>query len=199
MADDSYMYGVVIEDNEAAGILSGRGTFDRIELSNNTTNSQALGINAAGMKVRHEVVVKNSYVHDTQGNGLWADNEVYDTALGKYHASNNVVVGSGRAGIRWEEVSQGEALIENNRVHGNSKNETRGGVSIRDAKDAVVRGNVFGAGLGYPNNGNKIAIRADDSGRSDRPDTKNILITGNTLNGEVIKSCGGPITCQNNQ
>lgn len=197
-ADASYLYGVEIMDNEAAGILSGRGTFERVEFTNNTTASGALGTNAAGMKVRHEVVVFDSYVHDTQGNGLWADNEVNDTALGKFHVYDNVVVGSGRAGIRWEEVSLGEALIEGNRVHGNSKNEIRGGISVRDAKDATIRNNTFGAGLGYPKNGKGIAIRADDSGRSDRPDTKNILITGNNLNGETIKSCGGPVTCANN-
>jgi type II secretory pathway pseudopilin PulG len=197
-ADDSRMYGVHIHDNEAAGILSGRGTFERVEVNDTTTVSGALGVNAAGIKVRHEVVVFDSYFHDNPGNGLWADNEVYDTALGKFHAYDNVVVGSGRAGIRWEEVSQGEALIENNLIHGNSQNETRGGVSVRDAKDATIRNNTFGSGLGYPKNGKNIAIRADDSGRSDRPDTKNILITGNNLNGETIRSCGGPVSCSSN-
>jgi hypothetical protein len=105
-ADDSSMYAVEVMNNEAAGILSGRGTFDRIELTNNTTNSQALGINAAGMKSRHEVEVKYSYIHDTQGNGLWCDNECYDSSVGKYWIHHNLVVNAGRGGIRWEAVSR---------------------------------------------------------------------------------------------
>jgi type II secretory pathway pseudopilin PulG len=199
-ADDSLLYGVWIHDNPVAGILSGRGTFDSIELDHNTTASGALGVNAAGAKFRHEVEVKNSYIHDTPGNGLWADNEVNDapTANGKFWIHDNLVVGVGRGGIRWEEVSLGEALIEDNFVHGNSRLETRGGVSIRDAKDAIVKNNVFGPGFGYGNNGNKIAIRADSSGKSGRPPLKNILITGNDLNGETIRSCGGPVSCSSN-
>jgi hypothetical protein len=37
-----------------------------------------------------------------------------------------------------------------------------------------------------------VAIRATDSGRSDRPDLWNEDIVGNALNGEVMKGCELP-------
>jgi Right handed beta helix region len=113
----------------------------------------------------------------------------------------NLVVDNGRAGIRFEEVGDaaesGEALIENNEVHGNSTGAVRGGVSIHDAQNALVRNNVFGAaviaGVAYLPDSEGVAIRATDSGRSDRPDLWNVDSAGNVLNGEVIKGCESPV------
>jgi len=82
--DDSKFYGLYIHNNEAAGIQSGRGTFQRIELTNNSMDPGTLGFNAAGMKLRHEAVIFESYVHDTQGNGIWCDNFCLDTSLGTF-------------------------------------------------------------------------------------------------------------------
>jgi len=69
------------------------------------------------------------------------------------------------------------------------------GIHARDAQDALIRGNTFGsttiAGVSYASNSGG-AIRASDSGRSDRPDLANIEITGNTLNGETITGCELP-------
>jgi hypothetical protein len=128
------------------------------------------------------------YCHDSDShpNGFW----VHD----------NLLVNNGRAGVRFEQVGDvadaGEALIENNEVHGNSKDALRGGVAIHDAQDALVQNNVFGAAtiadVGYLPNSEGVAIRATDSGRSDRPDLWNVDIVGNVLNGEVIKGCELP-------
>jgi Right handed beta helix region len=112
----------------------------------------------------------------------------------------NVVVDNGRAGIRFERVGEvadaGEALIENNQVHGNSTDALRGGVSLHDVQNAVVRNNVFGgasiAEVDYLPNTGGVAIRATDSGRSDRPDLSNVDLVDNVLNGEVIKGCELP-------
>ena len=112
------------------------------------------------------------------------------------------MVNNDRAGIRFERVGEvadaGEALIENNEVHGNSLRLSRGGIDIRDAQNALVRNNVFGAktiaGVAYPRNRDRMAMRATDSGRSDRPDLLNVDIVGNVLNGEVIKGCEKPDT-----
>ena len=100
----------------------------------------------------------------------------------------------------------GEALIENNEVYGNSRKLTRGGIDIRDAQNALVRNNVFGAtiigGIAYPRNRDGVAIRATDSGRSDRPNLWNVDIVGNVLNGEVIKGCEKPdtiVACSGNR
>jgi len=110
------------------------------------------------------------------------------------------VVNNARAGIRFEQVGDvadaGEALIENNEVHGNSSGALRGGVSIHDAQNALVRNNVFGAktiaGVAYLPNSEGVAISATDSGRPDRPDLFNVQIVGNVLNGELIKGCELP-------
>jgi hypothetical protein len=196
-SDSSRFYGVEIRDNDAAGVQSGRGTFQRIELTNNSMDPGSIGFNAAGIKARHEAVILESYVHNTQGNGIWCDNSCLDTDLGTFWVHHNLVVGSGRSGIRWEEVPStgGEALIEGNEVHG--KTDGKPGISAHDAKDAVIRNNVFGAATiayaSYPKNYDE-GIQASDSGRSDRPDLLNIDILNNTLNGEVIKGCELPNT-----
>lgn len=91
------------------------------------------------------------------------------------------MVGAGREGIRWEKVgneaSHGEALIEHNEVHGNGAIESRAGIAARDSQDALIQENFFVAksdfGTSYPKN-SAGAIRASDSGRSDRPNLFNI-------------------------
>jgi hypothetical protein len=92
----------------------------------------------------------------------------------------------------------GEALIENNEVHGNSPEEPRGGISVRDAQNATIHNNRFGevtiSGVKYLANARNVAIIASDSGRSDRPNLFNIDIVNNTLNGEIIKGCELPDT-----
>jgi hypothetical protein len=203
-SDSSLFYSMEIRNNDASGIQNARGTFDRIELTNNTLDSRALGFIAAGLKARHEVEIRYSYVHDTQGNGLWCDNLCLDTSNNSWEAfwvHDNLVVDSGRSGIRWENVggaTGGEARIEYNEVHGNSYAASRGGISALDAKDALIQNNRFGAvtiaDVSYRQNANRIAITASDSGRSDRPNLFNIDILNNTLNGEVIKGCELPDT-----
>src|SRR5918998_3216012 len=210
MTDFSSHFGIEVRDNDAAGILSAKGTFERVELTNNTRDPNALGFIGTGMKARSEVEVKESYIHDTQGNGLWCDESCVDASNmpNGFWVHHNIVVNNGRAGIRWENVggsTAGEALIENNEVHGNSPDANRGGISVRDAKDATIQANTFGgatiAGVSYGPNSGGIAIIASDSGRTDRPDLFNIDILNNTLNGEATKGCELPdqiVACSNN-
>jgi hypothetical protein len=191
MTTSSSHYGIEVRDNEAAGILSAKGIFERVEFTNNSRNANALGVIGSAMKARNEVEVKNSYVHDTQGNGIWCDESCVDSANypNGFWVHDNLVVNNGRAGIRFENVggsNAGEALIENNDVGGNSFGDVkRGGISVRDAQNATIRNNRFG----NPHNSGNVAKIASDSGRSDRPNLYNIDIVNNTLNGEIIKGC----------
>ena len=109
----------------------------------------------------------------------------------------SVVVGSGRAGIRYENSST-TAVIEDNWVHGNGKVERRGGIDIRDSQNADVKNNVFGPatidGNSYPANGDKIGVRATDSGRSDRVNLFDIKVDWQHMNGERIRLVGA--VCQ---
>ena len=203
MTNTSSHYGIEVMDNEAAGILSAKGTFERVELTDNTNDPDALGVIGSGLKARDEVEVKDSYVHDTQGNGIWCDNSCEDSAghPNGFWVHDNLVVDNGRAGIRYENVGSngGEALIEDNEVHGNSYGDAeRGGISVRDAQNATIRNNRFGEvtidGVRYPPNSRAVAIIASDSGRADRPNLLDIHIESNTLNGETIKGCELPDT-----
>jgi RTX calcium-binding nonapeptide repeat (4 copies) len=201
-SDTSSLYAVHITGSDGAGITNAHGTFERIELDDTTNNPDFLGFIGSGLKAITEVEVKNSYIHDNQGNGLWCDVFCHDSAShpNGFWVHENLVVNNGRAGIRFEEVGEvadaGEALIENNEVHGNSTDAVRGGVSIHDAQNALVSNNVFGAttisGIAYLPNSGGVAIRATDSGRSDRPDLLNVDLVGNVLNGELIKGCELP-------
>jgi hypothetical protein len=201
-SNTSSLYAVHITGSDAAGITNARGTFERIELDDTTQDPNFLGFTGSGLKAINEVEVKNSYIHDNQGNGLWCDVYCRDSAdhLNGFWVHENLVVNNARAGIRFERVGEvadaGEALIENNEVHGNSAGAIRGGVSIHDAQNALVRNNVFGAAIiadvAYLPDAEGVAIRATDSGRSDRPDQLNVDIVGNVLNGEVIKGCELP-------
>jgi Right handed beta helix region len=196
MTNDSYHYGIEVRDNGAAGILTAKGTFERVEFTNNTTDLSALSFIAAGIKARNEIEVKNSYIHGTQGNGLWCDGGCVEASntLPGFYVHHNLVVDNWRAGIRYEN-STNAARIENNEVHGNSDKLNRGGVSVHDAQDALVQNNVFGpktiAGVTYEANA-LAAVRATDSGRSGRPNLNNVDIFNNVLNGERIMGCELP-------
>jgi hypothetical protein len=114
---------------------------------------------------------------------------------------DTLVVNSGRAGIRWEKVggtAAGEALIQRNEIHGNSYDARRGGISMRDAENATIQNNQFGAvtiaGVSYPRNAGGVAITATDSGEANRPNLFNIDIGNNILNGESVKGCELPNT-----
>jgi hypothetical protein len=99
------------------------------------------------LKAINEGEVRNSYVHDNQGNGIWCDEYCHDSAgqPNGFWVHDNLVVDNGRAGIRYENVGDvadaGEALIENNEVHGNSLDAARGGISVRDAQNATIQNN----------------------------------------------------------
>jgi hypothetical protein len=201
-SNTSTLYAVHITGSDAAGITNAHGTFDRIELDDTTQDPNFLGFTGSGLKAINEVEVKNSYIHDNQGNGLWCDVFCHDSDshLNGFWVHENLIVNNGRAGIRFERVGDvadaGEALIENNELHQNSLELSRGGIDIRDAQNALVRNNVFGAksiaDVAYLPNASGVAIRATDSGRLDRPDLLNVDIVGNVLNGEVIQGCESP-------
>ena len=201
-SNTSSLYAVHITGSDGAGITNAHGTFERIELDDTTQDPNFLGFIASGLKAINEVEVRNSYIHDNQGNGLWCDEFCHDSAdhLNGFWVHENLVVNNGRAGVRFERVGEvaeaGEALIENNEVHANSTDAVRGGVSIHDAHNATIQNNSFGAAtiadVAYPPNSGNVAIVASDSGRADRPDLFNIDIISNILNGEVIKGCELP-------
>jgi parallel beta-helix repeat protein len=196
-SNDSSLYAVEITGSDGAGITNARGTFDSIELYDTTRDPNFLGFTGSGLKATNEVELRNSYVHDNQGNGIWCDEYCHDSAEhpNGFWIHDNLVVDNGRSGIRFEKVGDvadaGEALIEDNEVHSNSP-----GISVRDADNATIQNNRFGdvsiVGVAYQPNSGNLAITASDSGRTDRPDLFNVDILNNYLNGETIKGCDLP-------
>lgn len=198
MADTSEIRASYIHDNEGAGISNGRGTFVDVEATRNGSTASS-GFIAAGLKCVNFCEVSSGWFHGNTGNGIWCDSGC-DATSGSAHPNgfwvHNVEASeNGGAGVRYENATT-KALIEDSHIWGNSKLVNRAGITLRDAQNATVRNNIF-AGAGYAHNQapKNIAIRADSSGRVA---TKNISIVGNTLNGESIRYCGGPVTCSAN-
>jgi hypothetical protein len=208
----------VIHGNDAAGILSAKGRILNSEFYNNTQNPAFLGFNGAGVKGTTEYEAAYNYVHDNQGNGLWCSVGCKDdsTRENGFWAHHNLAVDNARSGIRYETSPDGlatgvhatepTALIERNEVHGNSYGSIKGGISVRDSQNVLIRANVFGAanieGVEYLANAAKPgAIRVSDSGKSTRTDLWHVEIVDNVLNGEVIKGCAltqNVVYCANN-
>jgi hypothetical protein len=50
----------------------------------------------------------------------------------------------------------------------------------------------------FGDDGNRIGVRATDSGRSDGVTLSNLDLFDNTMNNERIITCGGPVVCSGN-
>jgi len=175
-----------IHHNGATGITNARGHILDNEIDNNTTESAALGVIAAGVKGIYEYEAGCNYVHDNVGHGLWGDVLMKDTSVGSFNVHDNVLLNNGRAGVRHEsnECSGAEFIAVGNTIQNNGWESVRGGVSIHDACDdprSYVANNIFGG------NADNLAVRVTDSGRSDRPDTKNVTVENNTMNRNTVK------------
>lgn len=199
LADTSQFKNLYIHHNDGAGVTSARGVWTNVESAFNG-GSGSLGFIAAGIKGRNFYEVSGGWFHGNTGNGLWCDSGCDPSSSGThpngFYVHNVDASDNDGAGVRYEN-SRTKALIEDSHIWGNSKVVNRAGISVRDAQNATIENNIFD-GQGYAHNQapDNIGIRADSGGRIP---TKNILIRGNDLNGEQIKSCGGPVSCQSNQ
>jgi hypothetical protein len=194
---------VRIHNNDSLGISNMKGRIFHSEFFSNSEAGSSLGFNASAIKGITEYEAGHLYVHDEQGNGLWCDVGCSKdpNRLNGFWVHDSVVVDGDRAGIRYEN-SPNRALFANNEIHGNGKTEWRGGIDIRDSRNARVINNNLGpatiAGVSYQANGNRIGVRATDSGRSDRVDLAFIQVQNNKMNLDRIVTCGGQVTCSGN-
>jgi hypothetical protein len=195
MADTSQVKLSLFDLNEGAGVSNARGTFIDVEAAFNGSSASETFI-GGGIKATNQIHVAGGYYHDNVGNGVWCDVGCDRTSSPNgFWVHGADLSGNTGGGVRYENAET-NALIEDNHVWGNATSKNRGGVSVRDAQNAVIRNNIF-AGVGYKHNQepDNVAIYASDSGKSTRPNLKNIEIYPNTLNRERIKSCGGPVIC----
>jgi hypothetical protein len=57
---------------------------------------------------------------------------------------------------------------------------------------------IAGVEENYLANGDRIGVRATDSGRSGRVNLSNVTVKGNDMNGDNIVTCGGQVMCSGN-
>jgi hypothetical protein len=183
-----------IHDNGAAGITNARGHIIDNQIDHNTTEPAALGSIGSGVKGIYEYEAGCNYVHDNLGHGLWGDVLMKDTTVGSFNVHDNYLYNNGRAGVRFEQAdcSGAEFSAVGNIIKNNGFNTMRGGVSIHDACNSYVANNTFGG------NRDKVGVRITDSGRSDRPDTKNATVENNTMSLDIIKLGTGVSTSADN-
>jgi hypothetical protein len=183
-----------IHHNGAAGITNAHGRILDNEIDNNTTEPAALGSIAAGVKGIVEYEAGRNYVHHNVGHGLWGDVLMKDSNVMSFNVHDNYLYNNGRAGVRFErtECSGAEFSAVGNIIQNNGFNTMRGGVSIHDACNSYVANNTFGG------NRDKVGVRITDSGRSDRPDTKNATVENNTMSLDIIKLGTGVSTSADN-
>ncbi len=194
MADSSKIEASIFDNNEGAGISNGHGTFTHVEAAFNGSSASA-GFIAGGIKAGSQVHISGGYFHSNMGNGVWCDSGCDPSVHEDFYVHDAELSENTAAGARYENSTTG-ALIEKNHVWGNSTELNRAGITLRDAQNAIVQNNIF-AGSGFAHNQapKNIAVRADSSGRIA---TRDIDVIGNVLNGEKIKTCGGPVTCDAN-
>ena len=189
---------VVVHGAQASGIGQYRGFVLDSELYNNGTNPTKFDGTVAGVKCYYACEVRDSYVHNNRGNGIWCDvgcQSVPNQPNG-FFVHENVVGDNGRHGIFYENapkpsINGGEfvsGLMEDNYVYGNGKS----GISVSDSDNGTVRNNVLGkrvAGV-IDHNVSSKGIEMHSSGGLDRGIQQDALIKNNQMNGESIFGAG---------
>jgi parallel beta-helix repeat protein len=152
--------GNYIHHNEQIGII-GSGSDVLVEGNeiayNNPNDRYEMGWEAGGAKFvkTTNLVVRNNYVHDNHGPGLWTDGNNYNTLY-----EGNVVLNNYGPGI-FHEISY-DAVIRNNRSEGNAFRFYVGGILVANSPNVEVYGNTVAG-----NDGGVAAIQ-DARGSGDR-------------------------------
>jgi len=150
--------GVLVEGNEIA--------------FNNYRDDYSYGWEAGGTKFLKttNLVVRNNYVHDNHGSGLWADHN----NIGTIYEGNTVINNYG-PGI-FHEISY-DAVIRNNRIEGNAFKHSKAGIKISSSSNVEIYGNTL-----KNNNGGIYASQKNrGSGSHGTFEIKNLWVHDNTI------------------
>ena len=173
------------------GRSSGGGlVVDGVEVDHNGSPAM-VGHSSSGIKIAGSPgsVIRNSYVHDNVGNGIWFDVDSGGDQLDV--VENNVVIGNSLRGIFYE-VSRGPVVIRGNVVTANNTSETPGasGIGVSSSKNVTIVGNILDRNRVW-------AIRANEIDRGYPLDA--VVIRENVLNGGAIYGCDRVgVTCAAN-
>jgi parallel beta-helix repeat protein len=165
------MHAALIEDNELA--------FNGSDVE--------LGKGASGMKIANSsgVVVRDNYVHDNVGDGIWFDVDSRGALI-----EGNVATRNTRRGIFFE-ISKGAVIRWNIAQDNNtSQHSVSGGIATVSSQDVQIYGNTLGGNMGH-------GVNVWDDSRSYVPE--NISVHQNVLNGDEVAGCDVPgVLCHNN-
>ena len=175
--------------------LDGGGVLiDGVEVDHNGS-LEHLGSGAGGMKFArgHGVVVRNSYVHDNIGNGVWCD-----VQCGDYTVVDNRIVFNSRKGVHYEKSGEsdegvffvGSAYIARNTIQNNGwgmREHGDAGIRGNSSKNMLIEDNILGGNVFK--NGIKISQDGRLSGDRHGWIVANVVIRRNTMNGDEVKGC----------
>jgi hypothetical protein len=167
---------------------------DGVEVDHNGSDAE-LGKGSSGMKFArgHGIVVRNSFIHDNLGAGVWCD-----VQCGDYTVVDNTIVRNSRQGVHYEKSGEsdeyiryvGSAYIARNVIQHNGweprDHSAYGGVALVSSKNALIELNVFG---NNPRGG--VFVRQDGRLSGDKHGwvVSNVVIRNNTMNGDHIVGC----------
>ena len=174
----------VYENGQLGVAAKGAGvTFERNEIYGNNTAGFSSGWEAGGSKFAYTsgLVVRDNFVHDNLGVGLWTDIDNIDTRY-----EGNRVIGNDRMGI-FHEISY-DAVITGNEVRNNGFGFDAwlwgAGIAVSTSVNVEIYGNVV--------EGNADGIVAIEQDRSDAPASYGPLsLTNLAVYENVITGNGG--------
>ena len=175
---------LVYENGQLGLAAKGIGvTFEGNEIHGNNTAGFSAGWEAGGSKFAYtrDLVVRNNYVHDNHGAGLWTDIDNIDTRY-----EGNRVIGNDRIGI-FHEISY-DAVITDNEVRGNGFGFDPwlwgAGIAVSTSVNVEIYGNLV--------EGNADGIVGIQQDRADAPASYGPLsLSGLAVHDNVISGNGG--------
>ena len=176
----AFVSGNSVYENGQLGVAAkGAGvTFEENEIYGNNTAGFASGWEAGGSKFAYTtgLVVRNNYIHDNDGPGLWTDIDNIDTRY-----EGNRVIDNDRMGI-FHEISY-DAIIAGNGF-GFDAWLWGAGIAVSTSVNVEISGNVV--------EGNADGIVGIEQDRSDAPASYGPLsLTGLSVHDNVIANNGG--------
>jgi Lamin Tail Domain/Right handed beta helix region len=200
--DGTHVIGGRYHDNSrngiGCGLEGGDVLIDGVEVDHNGSQAD-LGSGASGLKFAngHGIVVRNSYIHDNLGNGVWCDQQ-----CGDFTVIDNRIIHNSRKGVHYEKSGEsdlqgitfiGAAYIARNVVQGNGwegRQYADAGIAAVSSKNILIEDNVLG-GNAFANG---IKIIQDDRLTGDAHGwvVSNVVIGSNAMNGDNVVGCDSP-------
>jgi hypothetical protein len=213
-ASDLVMTNVRCFNNRITCVGGGAGqvgmTWDNVECDGNGWDSALLQWDDSCIKMQWgDIVIRNSYIHDNPGNGLWWDYCSNDTGtVCRVLVENSRIIHNGQMGISWEVSGNWRAgdyaIFRNNVIQDNGWNSANyngiAGVVNTDGSNLEIYGNTFGGNLSWHSTLGVYCCLGfvQWEGTRDPAPIYNVTIHDNTMNGDRIAYCTGGCTEYNN-